>query len=204
MKETIKEELVDKCKSLNEQTETNCKKIIDDTEEKINDVFRYNFGSLNKAVKNFKKGRFIDLLWSFASCIILTVFIFLAVNYSFAYIKGINKARSEAIEILEEEREKIKEEAIEEYKLSEQFLKDANGKRADIKKREIEAYKNSDDYLEDACKLVAQNIQYTNCLYYLHKYMQSSTLNEYPKLKRFDDEYLKGGWQQYKNEQKKK
>lgn len=196
--------MVDNCKAINKETEKKCRKITDDAEEKINERLINIFIPLKEETEKLKKLRFTDFLRSFAACIVLSVFMLLAANYSVAYMKGMNKARSEVTEILEIEREKIKEEAIAEYKLSTQFLRDANGKRADIRKQEIEAYKNTDDYLEDACKLVAQNIKYIKCGYYLHKYMQSSILNEYSEIKTFDEKYLKRGWQQYKDEQKKK
>ena len=127
---------------------------------------------------------------------------FLAINYTVGYVKGVNNARSEATEILEIDREKIQQEAIENYKNSDKFLKDAYGKRTKIEEEAIKNYKNTDRFREDACIEVASNIRYTKTDYFLYKYMRSTDLNEYSELKEFYDSFLKRGWKKYKEDSK--
>ena len=180
-----------------------CKKAVGDIKNDITAAIDGSTEKLNKAAYKITKERFKDILISFTACLFLCAASFLAIKYYVGYTKGLNKARSEATEILEIEREKIQQEAIENYKNSSQFLEDVNGKRTKIEEDAINSYKNSERFREDACKEVASNICYINTDYYLYKYMRSTDLNEYPDLKTFYDSYLKRGWKLYKESKKK-
>ena len=149
--------MVDNCKAINKETEKKCRKITDDAEEKINESLINIFIPLKEETEKLKKLRFTDFLRSFAACIVLSVFMLLAANYSVAYMKGMNKARSEVTEILEIEREKIKEEAIEKYRNSTDFIKDAKIKIERIEEEAVNKYKDSNDFVIDGATYVANN-----------------------------------------------
>lgn len=131
-----------------------------------------------------------NLLLNFVCSLILLCAGIAGCLYIQNYRDGTKIAELKAIEALEKEREKIDNELA--------------FKKKQIELNAISSYKQSDSYREDACKLVASNICKVDYLQYMYTYIKSDDINRYPEVKRFYNDFLKRGHEEYKKIAKNK
>lgn len=152
---------------------------------------------MERTTCNFKKASKLaekmigkNLLLNFVCSLILLCAGIAGCLYIQNYRDGTKIAELKAIEALEKEREKIDNELA--------------FKKKQIELNAISSYKQSDSYREDACKLVASNICKVDYLQYMYTYIKSDDINRYPEVKRFYNDFLKRGHEEYKKIAKNK
>ncbi len=168
--------------------------------DEIKKVIHENVIELNNATAKVAKSSGKNLLFNFACAIILTVAAICAYVYAQNYRDGTAIAEAKAVEALAAERAKFAKE-MEDEKVAMEI--EFSNREDKIREEAVESYKKTEQFREEACKEVALNIRYTNTEYYLYKYIRSTDLNEYSELNTFYNSFLKRGWNQYKKSQKK-
>ena len=168
--------------------------------DEIKKVIHENVIELNNATAKVAKSSGKNLLFNFACAIILTVAAICAYVYAQNYRDGTAIAEAKAVEALATERAKFAKE-MEDEKVAMEI--EFSNREDKIREEAVESYKKTEQFREEACKEVALNIRYTNTEYYLYKYIRSTDLNEYSELNTFYNSFLKRGWNQYKKSQKK-
>lgn len=168
--------------------------------DEIKKVIHENVIELNNATAKVAKSSGKNLLFNFACAIILTVAAICAYVYAQNYRDGTAIAEAKAVEALAAERAKFAKE-MEDEKVAMEI--EFSNREDKIREEAVADYKKSTAFREDSCKHVAQTIAKLDTGYYLHKYLRSDDLKEWKDLKKFDDTYLKDSWNQYRESQKK-
>ncbi len=175
-------------RKLEEETETvilgNCKTIFVDSEKSISEIINNSTAELKNTVKATKWMMAKNLIYSFATTIVLLAGAIGGCLYIQNYKDGTKIAEAKAVEALAEERAKLEKELI--------------AKKKEIELDAISIYKESDGYREDACKLVASNITKLDYLHYMYIYIKSDDIKQYKGIKDFYNNFLTEGHKQYK------
>lgn len=138
---------------------------------KIAPVLDKSLKDINLAAKNIKLKSKKNVFLSFALTVAILLVALAGVAYIWKFHDGTKIAEKRVEKMLENEKESIRRTAVEQYK-------------------------NSLSFRKDACKEVAENIGYTNVGYYLFAYIQKTDIKRY----RLDEFYkfLKSSADQYK------
>ena len=165
-----------------------CSKLFYDAENKISQVVENTTADFKSATKIAKRMVGKNLFFSFVVSLVLLAAAIGGFLYVQNYRDGTKIAEAKAVEALAEEREK--------------FRKEIATTKNQIEQEAILAYKGSSSYREDACKLVASNISKIDFLHYMYIYIKSDDIEKYPEIKRFYNDFLKRGYEQYKRNYK--
>lgn len=161
-----------------------CNKIVSSAKANIKDAINESITDLKTTTKIIKRNIVRNLLSNFIGAIVLVGFACFGVLYIQNYRDGSAIAEAKAVEALAEERSKMESELY--------------AKQIKIENDAILNYKNSEQFIEDSCKNVAENIKKLKYINYLNTYVRKEDIKTYPALKNFYQDFIKEGALEYK------
>ena len=172
-----------------------CNEIVSSAKANIKDSINESITDLKTATKMVKRNIVRNLLLNFICAIVLVGFACFGILYIQNYRDGSKIAEAKAVEALAEERSKFEKEMVDVKKNLEAEL---YVQKTKIENDAVLNYKNSEQFIEDSCKNVAENIKYLNYLNYLNIYIRSEDIKKYPSIKAFYQDFIKVGALEYK------
>ncbi len=172
-----------------------CNKIVSSAKATIKDTINESITDLKTTTKIIKRNIVKNLLFNFICAIVLVGFACFGVLYIQNYRDGSKIAEAKAMEALAEERSKFEKEMVDAQKNLEAEL---YVQKTKIENDAILNYKNSEQYIEDSCKNVAENIKKLKYINYLNTYVRKEDIKTYPALKNFYQDFIKEGALEYK------
>ena len=172
-----------------------CNKIVSSAKANIKDAINESITDLKTTTKIIKRNIVRNLLSNFIGAIVLVGFACFGVLYIQNYRDGSKIAEAKAMEALAEERSKFEKEMVDAQKNLEAEL---YVQKTKIENDAILNYKNSEQFIEDSCKNVAENIKKLKYINYLNTYVRKEDIKTYPALKNFYQDFIKEGALEYK------
>lgn len=182
-------------KQTKEDIKDSCSEIVTTAKEEIQKAIDESTSDLHEATVTVRNNSTKNTLLNFVCAIVLCVAATCGITYAQNYRDGTAIAEAKSVEALAAERAKFAEEMkTEKLNLKTKLAQERNR----IEENAINDYKASIVFREDASKFVAYNITKLDVGYYLYTYTKSEDIKNWKEIKTFYKEYLKGSFDEYK------